>query len=177
VAVQVPPAGEPDAATQPVEFQFQCDAEVSVTGSEVFGEADREGPGDLSEEAWRKVCEILRTKHGVDCEQDRDTIRVSRSQRMSIVNGKMTQSLRIGVKPIVARPKAKAGSDASQHEACLEAIDEACSQAPPDTECVKVGVGCEADPADPSHWHCSPRLMTNGIVEPPSLFGAEPGTN
>ena len=162
---------EPSEQPSQQKQRFRCEVEVSAVGKEVFGEAEREGEGDLSQNAWRKACEALQTTYGLDCEHEGQSMRSSRSQRVNIVNGKMTQSLRIGLRPILGELRGKAGSNDSHKDACQAALDQACEQAPAGAECLDTSVGCEADATDPSLWRCSSDIRRNHRVpEEPGLI-------
>lgn len=141
-----------------------------MRGAAVVGEVKGEGRVDLGDEAWRKACEALRDDHGMDCERDRDDLHVSRAERVTIVNGKTSRSLRIELRPTIRRVRATAGADTTHEEACEKAVDKACEQAPPESECGGEALGCEPDEADASLWRCSPARRPNR-PRPPSIFG------
>lgn len=64
------------------------------------------GPATLKDEAWSNACEALHEVHRLDCRDDRDALRVSTSQKVSIVNGKTTQSYTVNIEPVVKRLRA-----------------------------------------------------------------------
>ncbi|MFW5740866.1 MAG: hypothetical protein ACOC1F_10925 [Myxococcota bacterium] len=160
-----PPAAEPKP-------RFRCIVVLDVLGSEIAGEAHAEGKGDLRPEARRKACEAMRDVHGVDCRDDRKLVVSNRTTQVHIANGKMTQSVRITMRPVVAQLTGQAVSTHSNEQACESAIQRACGNTPDGAECHEAGIGCEVDPSDPSLWRCSRDIPRKREPQPaPDLFG------
>lgn len=168
VVITTPAERAPDSR-QP-EGRFRCEIEVAAMGPEVVGEASREGQGDLNDEAWAQACEALRTQQGIDCHDDERVAQVSRQQKISVINGKMTQTLRIVVRPKLAEVEGAASSDVSHEEACKSAVESACQQAPKGSECSALGLYCQADPSDATLWRCSSKPRPKPAADP--IFGA-----
>jgi hypothetical protein len=158
VTVAVPETGSsaPGEPASPAdEGRFRCTVEVPALGPVRTGEATGDSAAGLAEEAKRDVCKQLWEAEKVDCDDESRVSVVSRQTNLTVINGVTTHTARLLLRSVGETYRGKGSADASGTEACMRAVDRACSQAPSGAECSGRGLYCKAVDDDPTELRCT----------------------